>query len=331
MSLGQVASQPQPSAPSAPPPASSQQPSGAEPVKPAAPAAPPASPGPSGGPDWRAVMAGEDAKAIEQLARYQSPGDFLKAHNELRGKLSQRAEPARLPDNATPEQVGEWRKGLGLPDVAKDAKPDAYLGAYKIEAPKGYEMSEPERGMLADYAKLAYEQGHSPREVKAATDFFFQQQAAQQQAVNRVAVDFQKKQQNALRDELGSAEYEAQQAAGSAWLKEQFKDDPSAMGDLLNAQLPSGGKLGDSAWFFKLVAQQAVGAGYTDRIEANTIEAGGKSLEQQQSEIEALRSSDPRRYAQQDVQAKLDRIIELRHSRGEIDDQGRPVDRRRRA
>lgn len=333
MSLGQVASQPQQSAPSAPPPASPP-PSSAEPPKPngSTPLAPVGDGKPSGAPDWRAALAGDDAKAIEQLARYQSPSDFLKAHNELRGKLSQRAEPARLADNATPEQIAEYRKGLGLPDVAKDAKPDAYLDAYKITAPNGYEMSEPEKGMLADYAKLAFEQGHSPREVKAATDFFFQQQAAQTQALNRIAVDFQKKEQNGLRDRLGSAEYEAQQAAGEAWLKEQFKDNPDSLADVLNAQLPSGGKLGDSGWFFELVAKQAVGAGYTDRIEANALEAGGKSLAQQQTEIENLRFKDKAAYdAAMKQGGKYERILSARVARGEIDEFGNDIKRRRSA
>ncbi len=339
MSLGAVAqSQPQ-SAPSAPPPASSTPPPQSAP--PAAPAsADPASPAPvtppSGQPpapssDWRAAIAGQDTKAIEQLSRYKTPADFLNAHNELRGKLSERAAPARLADNATPEQVGEWRKGMGLPDVAKDAAPDAYMGAYKIEAPKGYELNAVEKGMLGDYAKLAYEQGHSPREVKAATDFFFQQQAASQQAVNRLAVDFQKKEQNGLRDELGSAEYEAQQAAGEAWLKEQFAADEQGMADLLNAQMPSGGKLGDSAWFFKLIAGQAMGAGYTDRIEGNALEAsgGGKGLIQQREEIEKLQFTDRERYNAADTQTRLDKINAALLARGDIDESGNVVRKRR--
>jgi len=276
------------------------------------------------------MLAGDDVNAVETLARYKTPADFLRAHTELRGKLSERQAPARLQDDATPEQIAEYRRGFGLPDIAADAQPDAYMQAFKIAAPDGYEMNEVEKGMLGDFAKLAYEQGHSPREVKAATDYFFQAQAANTQALNRLAVDYQKAQQHALRDELGSEEYDAQREAGEAWLKEQFADDPDAMTDLLHAQLPSGGKLGDSAWFFKLIAKEAMGAGYTDRIEANAFESGGKSLSQQQSEMEALMFSDRARYDEMAKPGgKLDRIIGLRIQRGELDEDGN--ERRRRA
>lgn len=277
-------------------------------------------------------MAGSDTKAVETLSRYQTPGDFLKSHNELRAKLSERQAPARLADNATPEQVAEYRKGLGLPDVAQDAQPDAYMQAYKIAAPEGYNLSAMEKGMVTDFAKEAYAKGWSPAEVKGATDFFFKQQAAQQQALNRVAVDFQKTEQGKLRDELGSKEYEAQVAAAESWLKAQFKDDDGAYKELLNAQLPNGGKLGDSAWFVKLIAQQAVGDGYTDRIEANAIEsAGGKGLLAQRDEIEKLQYSDRARYNSPEVQAKLDKINAGLLARGEIDELGNPVRKRRTA
>ena len=288
--------------------------------------------GGNGGPDWRALMAGDDVKAVETLARYQSPTDFFKSWQEQRAALSKRAEPARLQDNATPEQIAEYRKGLGLPEISKDAKPTDYMSAFKIEPPKGYELSEVESTMLSEYAKLAYEQGHSPREVKAATDFFFRQQAAGQQAQNRVAVDYMKASQNTLRDELGSAEYEAQQAAGELWLKNEFKDAPDEFTNLLHAQMPNGGKLGDNPWFFKLIAKQAMGAGYTDRIEANTLEAGGKSLAQQQQEIENMRFKDKAGYdAAMKPGGLYEKIIGARQARGEIDEFGNEARPRRSA
>jgi hypothetical protein len=276
-------------------------------------------------------MAGEDAKALETLARYQTPKDFFKAHAELRGKLSERQAPARLADDATPEQVAAYRKDLGLPDIGKDAKGEDFLKAYKIEAPKDYQLSNVERGMLEDYAKSAYAAGHSPREVKASVDFFFKQQAANAQAINKIAVDKQKEWQNKLRDELGSKEYDAQQAAAMAWMQEQFKDQPEELGNILHAQLPGGGKVGDHPWLFKLITKAAMGDGYTDRIEANGFEANGKSLEDQQREIESLRRTDSRKYNDPAVQAKLDKIIELRIKRGEIDEYGNPLQQRRSA
>ena len=277
------------------------------------------------------MIAGEDAKAIEQLARYQTPQDFWKAHTELRGKLSERAQPARLAENATPEQVAEYRKGLGLPEVAKDAPPEKYMEAYKVAFPEGYAATDFEKGMVTDFTKQAYAKGWSPAEVKGATDFFFQQQEAANQARNTAAVNRQKEWQNAMRDEMGSRDYDAQTAAATDWLKAQFAEDESGFIELTRAELPGGGYLGDHPWFVKTMAKLAMGDGYTDRIEANAYESSGKSLEQQQSELEALRNSDPRLYNDPKTQTRLDKIIELRLKKGEIDEMGRPVQRRRSA
>ena len=339
MSLGAVAqSQPASGSSSAPPTSSEQQPQGqsqqpgtgqnsAEPFGGAKQEAPRGL-GDNGGPDWRAMLAGEDTKFVETLSRYQSPTDFAKAFQEQRAALSKRAEPARLPDNPNPEQVAEWRRGLGLPEVKGD-KAEEFLAAYKLEFPKGYEASEVEKGMITDFAKQAYDKGWQPGEVKGAVDFFLQQQTAMQQAVNRVAVDNQRKWQTELREELGPREYEAQQAAAEAWLKEKF--DGEILSNFLTAQLPGGGYLGDHPAFFKMVSQLAMGDGYTDRIVGNTLESStGKPLAQQQSEIENLQFSDKAAYdAAMQPGGRYEQILGARIARGELDNQGNEVRRRR--
>lgn len=287
--------------------------------------------GHNGGPDWRAMIAGEDAKAVEALSRYKTPADFLKSHNELRAKLSERPTVSRLEDNATPEQVAEYRKGLGLPEIAKDAKPDDYMKAYKIEFPNGYKPSEVEKGLVGDYAKLAYEKGHSPREVNEAVGFFVKQQAAMDQAINKVAVDKQKEWQGALRDTLGSKEYDAQLSAANAWLAKQFDGREKDLADIMGAQLPGGGRIGDHPFFFEVITKQAMADGFTRDIEANSMESSGKSLEEQQRELEGLRRTDPKKYNEPGTQSKLDKIIGLRVSRGEIDEMGNPIRQRRSA
>lgn len=274
------------------------------------------------------MLAGEDIKAVEALSRYQTPQDFVKAFQEQRTALSKRAEPARLPDNASPEQVAEWRRNLGLPEVKGD-KAEEFMAAYKIELPKGYEATEVEKGLIGDFAKQAYEKGWNTGEVKGAVDFFLQQQSAMQQAVNRVAVDNQRKWQMELREELGPREYEAQQAAAEAWLKEKF--DGEVLSNFLTAQLPGGGYLGDHPAFFKMVSQLAMGDGYTDRIIGNTLESStGKPLAQQQSEIENMQFTNKEAYdAAMKPGGRYEQILSARIARGELDSEGNEVRRRR--
>lgn len=287
-------------------------------------------PAPSGEPDWRARFAGEDTKALETLSRFKTEGDFAKAFFEQQKALSKRAEPAKLPDNAKPEQIAEWRKGLGLPEIGGDAKPESFMEAYKIAAPQGYEMSEVEKGMVGDFAKLAYEKGADPGAVKIATDYFFQQQVASQQALNKINVERQGEWTKTLQAELGR-DYDATVAAATSYLNQTFDGNEQAKNEILRAQLPGGGFLGDHPAFVKMVSDLALAGGFTDRIEANSMESGGKSLAAQQQELEGLMFSNPQKYNLPETQQKLNKLIELRLNRGEIDESGEPVRKRRSA
>lgn len=319
-----------PSAPPASPPASIQQ--VASPVEPAAaaatppPASDPVTPPPTD--DWRARFAGEDTKALETFSRFKTEADLGKAYLEAQKALSKRAEPARLPENAKPEQIAEWRKGLGLPELDRDAKPEAFMEAYKIAIPEGYTPSEVEKGLLGDFAKHAYEKGYSPGEVKGAVDFFLQSQQANMQAANKLNVERQQEWTRALKDDLGR-DYEPTIAAAETYLNNLFEDNADAKTEILRAQLPGGGFLGDHPAFVKMVADLALQNGFTDRIEANSMESGGKSLAEQQQELEGLMFKDPAKYNLPATQQKLNKIIELRLNRGEIDESGEPVRKRR--
>lgn len=276
------------------------------------------------------MLAGEDAKALERLARFNTPTDVTKALIEAQTKLSQRAEPPKLPENATPQQIAEWRKGLGVPDLGADAKAEAFLQAYKIAAPQGYELSQVEGGMLEGLAKLAYEKGHSPREVKDITDFYFKSQAENKAALEKIDTTKQKEWVGQLREEWGR-DFEAKVAAGEQFLNQRFAGDMDAKTQLLNAQLPGGGKLGDSPQFVKMIAELAMANGMTDRIEANSLESNGKSLAERQIELEKLARTNRALYNSPETQTALKKIYQLRQSRGELDEQGNEIRQGRRA
>lgn len=273
--------------------------------------------------DWRAMLAGEDTKALERLARYKTPTDVTKALIEAQTKLSQRPEMPKLADNATPEQISEYRKSMGVPN-------EGTLEAYGIKAPDGYQISDAEKGVLGDFAKLMHAKHVPAPVVKEATDYFFRQQAATEQALAKQDIEKQRSWQGELQTKLGR-EFEPMIAAGEAYLNQQFSDNPDVKNELLNARLPGGGRLGDSPAFIEMVVDLALKNGFTDRIEASSLESGGRSLEAQQNELEALRNTDRTRYNLPETQAKLDKIIGLRLSRGEIDELGNPVRKRRSA
>lgn len=276
---------------------------------------------------WRTMIAGDNQDVLKELSRIKTAADLGKVLLDQKKALSKRAEAPKLPENATPKQVAEYRKLMGVPEVAEGAKPEDYAKAYGIDAPKDYQISEVEKSMLAGFAETMHSQHVPAHIVKGAADFFFKAQTANQQQMNVIDQSRQKEWIGELKSELGK-DYEPMIAAGEAYLNKEFEDNPTAKAELLNARLPGGGCLGDNPWFIKRVVDAALNNGFADRIEANEMEGGGKSLEAQQQEIEALWSSDRAKYDMKATQEKLNRILELRLSRGEIDANGKTIKKR---
>ncbi len=267
------------------------------------------------------MLAGEDTKALERLSRFKSPTDVAKSYMELEAKLSQRPSlMTALPEDAKPEQVAEYRKAKGVPA-------EATLEAYGVKAPDGYDLNDGEKALLGEVVKDLHGKHYGPKEVNDVLGHYFKAQAATIQNQRKIAIDRQKEWTSAMQGELGR-DYEPTIAAASSYLNNQFADKPEVRDEILMAQLPGGGRLGDHPAFIRMVADLAVQNGYTDRIEASSLESGGKSLQQQQQELEALRMTNSELYNAPTTQAKLDKIISLRLSRGEIDESGNEKRRR---
>lgn len=266
---------------------------------------------------WRQAISGGDEKMLETLSRFKTEADFGKSYMELRQKLSQGPSLPTLPENATPEQIADYRQAIGAAET-----PDQLREA--LVAPEGYEISEVEKAMIGDFAQEMHAANIPVEHAKAATDFFFKAQAADMQAANQLDIDRAKEWQMSHEKELGS-DYQTILSSAEAYLTNRFGDNAEAKQELLNARLPGGGRLGDNPAFINMVADLAMQNGYGDRIEANEIEAaGGKPLAQQVAEIEKLAMTDRATYDLPQTQKKLQRLIELQLARGEIDEWGNP-------
>jgi hypothetical protein len=274
-------------------------------------------------------MAGDDAKAIERLARFKTPADLFKSYTEAEAKLRTRAEPVKLAENATPEQIAEFRKAQGVPDVAADATPDKFMDAYGIKIPDGIQLGEVEKGMLGDFAKQMHSAHMPPTAVKQATDFWFKAQAANEQAIRQIDVAREKEWIPQAKELIGK-DYDGLVAGANEYLTQMVPDE-AARNEILNARLPGGGLISAHPAFIQIMTTAAAQNGFTDRIEAASFESSGKSLEQQQQEIEALNNTDRAKYNLPAIQAKLTKILELRVKRGELDNYGQPLRQRRTA
>lgn len=108
--------------------------------------------------DWRERLAGTDESSMALLKRIGSPGDLFKkvlAQEQTIRRGAHKAAPA-LPENATEEQVAEYRKVLGVPET-----PDGYGVKFAPEI-----ADDGLNAMLGNYLAFAHEQNLPPDVVK---------------------------------------------------------------------------------------------------------------------------------------------------------------------
>ncbi len=266
-------------------------------------------------------MAGDDTKALERLARFKTPADVWNSYREAETKLREKPSlMTSLPEGATEDQIKEYREAKGVPETGS-------LDGYGIKAPDGYEISEGEKELLDGIVSDLHAKHYGKAEVNDMLDHYFRVQHATLQQKRQTAAELQSEWQANLRKDLGR-DYDATIASAEAYLNNLFGDDQDAKTALLSAQLPGGGYLGDYPQFIRMTADLALQNGFTDRIEANALESGGKSLAEQQREIEGLLTSDPAKYNDPQTQARYEKIIGLRMDRGELDDLGNEKRRR---
>lgn len=256
---------------------------------------------------------------MSEVSRFKSAGDIGKELLRQKQELSKRMEGGAYPEKGTPEQQAQWRKANGVPDAGT-------LDAYGVKAPDGYEMSNVEKAALGELATRLYGK-HVPAGVMGEiTDTFFRAQAANQQMLNELDNEKNKEGRSAFDKEHGRDAEQYLAVANAAF--EKIVPDETTRNLLLNARLPGGGRLGSHPAFMNLVLEYGLKTGFGDRIEASSLESGGRSLAMRQAELEGLRMKDSEKYNDPKTQDELKRIITLRQNRGEIDEFGEERKRR---
>lgn len=98
--------------------------------------------------DWREQYAKGDEKKLGVLKRYSSYEAAMDALFEARQKISQGQQKPKLPDNATPEQIAEYRQSIGVPET-----PDKY----DVSLGNGHVWGDADKPLLESFTKTAHE------------------------------------------------------------------------------------------------------------------------------------------------------------------------------
>lgn len=188
---------------------------------------------------WRERLAGDDAKALGQLQRYQSPEDVWKKARSLEQKMSSGEFKPVLGKTATPEELKEYREAHGIP-VTHD----------KYDLGKDVKIEDEDKPMFDAIFKAAHDSNQTPEQLKATVKSFYglQKQVEEAHATRDAAAKQQS--EDVLRGEWGgefrrniNLVHGLLDGAGSQNLK----------ASMLSARLPDGREIGSSPEAMKLL------------------------------------------------------------------------------
>ena len=198
--------------------------------------------------DWRQKIAGADPEALKTIERFASPLDLWKSYTHARAKISAGETMVRLPENASPEQIAEYRKAIGIPEKPED---------YKIELPNGLVFSEADKPLVESFKQAAHANNLDPKSVNQILAWYTDQQQITQSQRNDLDESNRAKVEEDLRREWGP-EYktaDGQNGKNLNAIANLFSDAPEGLFDqILSARDAEGMLLGDNPNFIKWAA-----------------------------------------------------------------------------
>jgi hypothetical protein len=195
--------------------------------------------------NWREEWAGGDDKALKRLARFTDPKAVAKSYFELEKKLSSRPAIPTLPENATEEQVAEYRKAIGVPE---DGKYDNELGG-------GFVWSDYDKPILESFAEFAFKHNIPASEHKKSLAFIAEYQESERARRSALDAEVRQAAEESLREEWGPDYRRNVNATASlfAGLDEETKEE------FFTTPMKRGGVIGDNpklVAFFSKIARE---------------------------------------------------------------------------
>lgn len=249
--------------------------------------------------DWREKMAGDDKKKMATLKRFESPKALYAAYESLRQKMATGEIKSALPDDATDEQKAEWRKANGIPEA-----PDKY----EIKLSDGLTIGEADRPLVDDYLKAAHALNHTPAQVNANLEWYFNAVEAQKANI----AEANKQARADCEDEL-RAEWGAEFRGNKNMIKAYIDQDADLSVALQSAVQSDGTALLNNPVVMRYLAKQAREEMLAGVIVGADGSAGTAGMEDRIAEIEKMMHENRDAYNKDEkIQAELRRLYDAR-------------------
>lgn len=256
--------------------------------------------------DWREKLAAGNEKVLARLKRYKSPHDFANAGLAAQDKIRSKDYTAKLPDDATPEQIAEWRQAN---DIPKDAK------EYDIPKVAGHEWTEADTPVLDSFKDAAHKLNLPKGAVAGVAEWYARQiEAAKEQhqaALTEKDRSDKTATEDALRARLGG-EYRPSIQLFSRLLKDPEVFPEGTANRLANARFDDGTRVINDpaiADFFIGMARERYGDASFISGDAKAAMAG------EEEQARTIMKTDFERYLREGWDKKLAAVLEKKEGK----------------
>lgn len=141
--------------------------------------------------DWRGAIAGDDDKFKSTLDRYSDPAAFGNAHREAVQKIRTGAMVPTLADDATDDEVKEFRRTNNIP---------LEVEGYFNDLPEGLVIGERDKDLLTGYAEAMHEINAPTSHIHKTIEWYNGLEEQMQEAEAQLDADQSREVVDQLRD-----------------------------------------------------------------------------------------------------------------------------------
>lgn len=256
-------------------------------------------------------MAKGDEKELTYLGRYASPEAFYEAHQNARKRIDSGQIKTPLPENATAEQLAEYRKENGIPET-----PDKY----DLTLPNGLVVGEADKPLVDSYLKSAHGHNWTPSQVKQGLEWYYSQQDQLREKQEEQDAEFKQTSTAELGKKYGG-DFKRNVALVDTLLNEVA---PTVKEKILGARLPNGRLAGSDPEFIDFLLNQAqfkypipAAIGGTSEAQIKTAQARQAELTKMSGDRNSAYWKGPQAKAlQQEALDIIDGLEQLKQRRG---------------
>lgn len=247
--------------------------------------------------DWREQLSGGDEKLLKELSRFTSPQMLVKSWKDTRTKISSGQYKTALPENATPEEVAQWRAENGVPESWEQ---------YDRDLGDGMVLGEEDAPIVDSFLQKMHEANMPASMAKDVLKWYYEFNDQQQQEIYQRDVEFKETALEELRSEWGP----------------EFKGNINAIrglvgdeiGDLLfSARTETGERLGDHPAVLRFLAQTARELNPAATLIPSTSTNNLQTVEQEIAEIRKELANPASSYwKDENKQKRFQQLLEAR-------------------